>query len=150
MSTPAGSFDVQLDRLESYRFRITFEGTNADPVVSDEPPPLGGGAGPNPARLLAAAIGNCLAASLLFALGKKGVRAAGMSATVHVELARNERNRLRIGKVAVEVKPVLPEGAPAGALDEAAAVFEDFCVVTQSVREGLPIEVRVTPQTAAA
>lgn len=39
-------------------------------LVTDEPPPLGGDAGPNPARLLGTAVANCLAASLLFSMRK--------------------------------------------------------------------------------
>ena len=59
-------FSIQVQLIEDYLFKIDF-GEFGD-VLTDEPPPLGGGEGPNPARLVAAAVGNCLCASLLFSL----------------------------------------------------------------------------------
>jgi uncharacterized OsmC-like protein len=57
-------------------------------------------------------------------------------------VARNERGRLRIAGVQVEIDPQFA----AGGADKAARcleVFEDYCLVTQSVRKGIPIEVTV-------
>ena len=76
MSTPAeGAVSheakpaVELRQESGYRFANRF--APAMPILhSDEPPPLGTGSGPSPTQLLAAAVGNCLAASLLFALKK--------------------------------------------------------------------------------
>ncbi len=65
MAEPA-PFSVQLRLLDGYKFEIDFG--DAGHLFSDEPPPLGEGEGPNPSRLLAAAVANCLAASLLFAV----------------------------------------------------------------------------------
>jgi uncharacterized OsmC-like protein len=142
------TFDLTATRDEGYRFTIRFEGTEVAPLVTDEPPPLGQNGGPNPSRLLAAALVNCLAASLLFALSKKGVAVDGLVATAHVELGRNEQNRLRIQRVQVVVTPTVAADASAASIDEAIDTFEDFCVVTQSVRGGLPVDVRVEPKTA--
>ncbi|MCU0697745.1 MAG: OsmC family protein [Myxococcaceae bacterium] len=142
---PTSTFDLTATRDEGYRFTIRFEGTEVAPLVTDEPPPLGKNQGPNPSRLLAAALVNCLAASLLFALTKKGVAVKGLSATAHVELGRNADKRLRIERVQVLVTPAVGADASAAAIDEAIEVFEDFCVVTQSVRAGLPVDVRVEP-----
>ena len=97
--------------------------------------------------MLAAALVNCLAASLLFALTKKGVTVKDVTATAHVELGRNEQNRLRIQRVQVNVVPTVTTDSSAAAVDDAIDVFEDFCVVTQSVRAGLPVDVRVEPKT---
>lgn len=144
MST--STFDLSASREAGYRYRIQFDGTEAPPLITDEPPPLGKGEGPNPSRLLAAALVNCLAASLQFALGKKGVTLKGLEATAHVELGRNEQNRLRIQKVSVQVTPTVGADASAAAIDDAIDAFEDFCVVTQSVRSGLPVDVRVEPK----
>jgi uncharacterized OsmC-like protein len=142
------TFDLTATRDEGYRFTIRFEGTELSPLVTDEPPPLGKNQGPNPSRLLAAALVNCLAASLLFALSKKGVSVNGLTASAHVSVGRNENNRLRIERVEVLVSPTVGADASSAAIDEAIDVFEDFCVVTQSVRSGLPVDVRVEPRTA--
>jgi organic hydroperoxide reductase OsmC/OhrA len=61
---------------------------------------------------------------------------------------RNEQNRLRIQRVQVVVSPTVAGDSSAASIDEAIDTFEDFCVVTQSVRSGLPVEVRVEPKTA--
>src|SRR5437870_143467 len=60
---------VQL--VDGYRFTATFpEVAGAEPITLDEAAPLGTGAGPTPAGLLAAAIGGCLSASLTLCLNK--------------------------------------------------------------------------------
>ncbi len=51
---------------------------------------------------------------------------------------RNERKRLRVGKVNVVLYP--PPGS-AAALARCKDELEDFCVVTQSVRDGIDVEV---------
>jgi uncharacterized OsmC-like protein len=98
----------------------------------DEPPPLGHDASPNPARILAAAIGDCLSASLVFCLKRRGIVVSGLRSEVHVQLVRNDKKRLRIGKVEVAIHPESP--IPEEAMEACLKTFEDFCVVTQSVR----------------
>ena len=63
------SHTVTLEQQEDFRFAIDF-GDAIPPLQADEAPPLGKGAGPTPDQLLAAAVGNCLSDSLLFALRK--------------------------------------------------------------------------------
>jgi uncharacterized OsmC-like protein len=136
------TFQVDLERLDRYRFRVDF-GEGVPPLVADESPPLGEGAGPNPARLLAAAVGDCLSASLLFCLGKSKVEVAGVKTRVTGTYVRNERNRLRVGRLDVAISIDVPGGDPAR-LSKCLELFEDFCVVTASVRKGIPVGVTVT------
>ncbi len=56
-------------------------------LVTDEPAPLGGAAGPNPSRLLGAAVANCLAASLPFAMRKFGNEPPSLTADATQEAA---------------------------------------------------------------
>ena len=142
MSEPVCSFGLTLEQLDGYEFKVGFDKPYPE-LRTDEPPPLGKDAGPNPARMLAVAVANCLSASLLFCMGKKGEKLRGLKSRVHVEIVRNDQNRLRIGQVDVTIQAPVPRESEAllACLDS----FEDFCIVTQSVREGLRVNVHVEP-----
>lgn len=144
-TTHAGEFELSLERQSGYAFEITFDKDHYPTLRVDEPAPLGEDSGPNPSRLLAASVANCLAASLLFCMQKRGHKAAGMSAKVKVVLGRNEERRLRIDHMDVTLHPTLGAGDGDGALGACLDQFEDFCVVTQSVRSGLDVRVKVEP-----
>lgn len=144
MADKISEFALRVEQSDGYEFKVTFDKDHYAPLVMDEPAPLGADHGPNPARILAAAIGDCLSASLMFCLSKKGVTLTGMSADVSTELVRNENKRLRIGKIRVVLRPDLD--ASDAALAACRSTFEDFCVVTQSVREGLDVEVSIAPK----
>ena len=64
------SFSVSMRRQEGFRFEVDYGLEGVDPFYMDEPEPMGGNSGPNAGKVLAAAIGNCLTASLLFCLQK--------------------------------------------------------------------------------
>jgi uncharacterized OsmC-like protein len=138
---PVGEFQLRVEQVDGFEFRVVFDKESYQELRMDEPQPLGRDSAPNPARILAAAIGNCLSASLVFCLKRRGLMLSGLRSDVRVQLVRNEQKRLRIGKVAVHLRP---SGAiPRDVLDACLATFEDFCVVTQSVREGLDVDVHV-------
>lgn len=133
--------NVRIRQERDYRFENRF-GAETPLLYSDELPPLGGGSGPSPVQLLAAAVGNCLSASLLFALRKFKQAPEPISARVEAEVGRNEQKRLRV----LRLKARLDLGVPAAQLqhlDHALAQFEDFCTVTASVRAAIPVEVEV-------
>lgn len=142
------SHTIELRLRDGYEFAVDFRQPGAGGLVVDEPPPLGAGAGPNPGRLLAAAVGGCLAASLRFCLDKARVGVGALVATVETSLIRNERGRLRIGGIRVRLEPEVA-AADRDRIRRCLEVFEDFCIVTQSVREGVPIEVAVEPAVAS-
>ena len=144
-----GDVDVTLELQEGYRFLVDFHQAGVDPTVMDEPPPLGEATGPNAVRMLAAAIGHCLSASAIYCLTKARVPVSGMSTRVRVALVRNPQGRLRVGQVRVELQPRVPAGA-LDRLDRCLRLFEDYCVVTQSVRSGVEVSVEVRPEMAEA
>jgi uncharacterized OsmC-like protein len=104
--------------------------------------PIGKDRAPNASRLLAAAIGNCLSASLLYCAEKSRANVMGLRTKVKVEHVRNEHGRLRIGKIHIEIIPDVDEMDRAK-IERCLRMFEDFCVVTQSVRKGIDISVAV-------
>jgi organic hydroperoxide reductase OsmC/OhrA len=132
------TFSVKLDLVEDYVFKVDF-GDLGD-IITDEPPPLGKGEGPNPSRLVAAAVANCLCASLLFALRKQKDAPTGIHAVVSGALERQD-GRWRIG--GLDVAMVVDDAEVLAHLPKALETFEDFCVVTQSIRQGIPVSVTV-------
>jgi len=118
-------------------------------LTLDEPSPLGHDDGPNAAAVLGAAIGDCLAASLAFCLQKSRVSMDHLEADVVTHVGRNTSGKLRITGIDVELKPEVDD-ADAGRLHRCGRLFEDFCIVTQSVRQGIPINVKVAEPALVA
>jgi uncharacterized OsmC-like protein len=134
-------FAQRVEQVDGFEFLVKFDKEQFAPLRLDEPPPLGRDVAPNASRILAAAIGNCLAASFVFCLQKAKTPTTNVTAEVAVEVVRSATRRLRIGKVDVTLHTKLPADHPA--LQSCLGMFEDFCVVTQSVRQGIDIAVRV-------
>lgn len=146
-------FQVEVALTRGYEMRVDFGIPGMEPMTVDEPPPLGERAGPNPSRLLAAAVGGCMSASLLYCLRRAHLDAPELRTRVEGTLVRNERGRMRIGGLRVTLMPGMePDDAARAA--RCLELFEDFCVVGQSVRAGIPLEVTVemagTNETAVA
>ena len=134
---------VTITRQDKYRFLVDFGGSaDIAQMQADEPVPLGDGAGPSPSQLLAAAVANCLCASLVFAHGKFHEDPGRLMATATCEFGRNENHRRRVTGMNIAITlGVAPEQLRH--LDRALAQFEDFCTVSQSVRSGIPFTVSV-------
>jgi organic hydroperoxide reductase OsmC/OhrA len=141
-STPVDEFTVTVEQVEDYEFKVRFDKPQFPEYRLDEPPPIGHDAAPNAARVLSAAIGNCLSASLLFCARKAKIQPGPIQTVVRTQIVRNGRGRLRIGKIEVRIDPRIPEADKQKAL-RCMDLFEDYCVVTQSVREGLDVQVAV-------
>ena len=139
---------VTLTQLADYTFNVQFDDTDLPSLVTDEPPPLGSGKGPNPSRMLLVAIANCLSASLLFAMRKYKNAPGTLRAVVRGTLGRNADNRLRVQHVQVDLH--LPEpGDDYSHFERILETFENFCVVTESVRSGIEVAVNVHDGTGA-
>lgn len=137
-------FTLTLDLEKGYEFRVDFHQPGIPSLLMDEPPPLGEDHGPNASRILAAAVGDCLSASALFCLRKARIPVKGMRTTVQASFQRNPQGRLRIGGIEVKIYPeVAPEDRDR--MGRCLELFEEFCVVTQSVRGGIEVKVDVEP-----
>ena len=135
-----GEFKVHIESIDSYEFKVKFGKEGLPELIMDEPSPLGKGEHPNAGLLLAAAVGNCLCASLTYCLTRARAEVKGVSADVFTTLGRNERGRLRITSIRIQLHPELDDPRK---LERCREIFEDFCIVTQSVREGIPVQVEV-------
>jgi uncharacterized OsmC-like protein len=132
---------VTVEQIEDYEFRVSFDPEIPEMLV-EEAPPLGQSRGPNPSRVLAAAVGSCLCSSLLFCLKKARAEPRTIKATVTNNVERNASGRLRVAQQDVRITVDMDvEGGKRGA--RCFELFEDFCTVTQSVRQGIQVNVEV-------
>jgi len=132
------TFKVSMEMGEGYRFRIDMN--SAQEIFMDEPKPLGSGDYPNAGKFLAAAVGNCLCESLSFCVRRTHTEMLSIRAEVFSKMERNERGRLRITHIKVNIHPELSDPSKLKLCQE---IFEDFCIVSQSVKAGIPVDVDI-------
>lgn len=140
MAADERTHHITLNLAHDYQFVATFDDVpDALPLSFDEPAPLGENHAPNAAAVLGAAVGNCLAASLAFCLRRARAEVTGLQAHVTTHITRNQEGRHRITGIEVELEPAIAAGT--GSVDRCGDLFEDFCTVTASVKQGIPVHV---------
>ncbi len=136
------AFTINLEQEQDYQFRVKFDWGNVPDLLLDSGEPLGGATGPDAERLLAAAVGYCLSASLLFCMRKFRQTPESLCTQVTGTLARNDKGRLRVGGLDVVIRLSDPV-EKIGHFDRCVRQFEDFCIVTESIRRGIPVMVHI-------
>jgi len=139
---------ITLEQIDGYEFRVRFDKDSIADLTTDLGEPLGQARGPNPEHLLNAAIANCLSASLLFALGKFRNQVQSLRATASARVGRNAQNRMRVETVQVNITLPGAAGDYQG-LDRVLSQFESFCTVTESVRQGIAVDLEVCDDSGA-
>ena len=139
-------FSVSMKREEGFVFKVDFGIPDTINLIMDEPDPVGKNKGPNASKVLAAAMGNCLSASLMFCLQRARAEVGDIETNVEGLLMRNENGRWRISEVNVEISPEIDLDKFQSQYDRCMDLFEDFCIVSQSVEQGIPINVNVKPR----
>jgi len=99
--------------------------------------------GPNPSRLLGLALLGCLSASFIFCLKKKNLTIDDLNATAELTIARNEKGFWRVMRVDVDINIIISDPATRKRADQCKKMFEQYCIVTQAVREGIDVEVNL-------
>lgn len=140
--TESPDIRIVLEQEGLYAFKVNFEGTDLEALHTDEPAPLGAGAGPNPSALLLAGVANCLSASLLFALRKFKNDPGPIRAEIVARKERNAEGRWRIPRAEVTIR-LSDKAVDLEHFDRVLAQFEQYCIVTQSVRDGVEVAVRI-------
>jgi uncharacterized OsmC-like protein len=125
-------------------FKVNFEGINTPEVPVDETNKDESiMVGVTPARLLASAVGSCLASSLAFCMSKRNVQFESFTASAEARTGRDPDGRLRVQQITVDLHPKTSDPAAIKRLAECKKVFEKFCTVTESVRKGINVVVNV-------
>ena len=139
-------FKIELELIDKLQFNVKFDLPEASDLTMDEPPVFGGsGLGPNASRAIAAGVSNCLTASLTFCLRKSRADLRGMRAVTTGTIGREE-GLLRLQKIDVKIIPKLGSESDLAQLQKCEKLFEKYCIVTESIRRGLPVSVQIEPE----
>lgn len=142
MNLPEKSFVTKLQLIDNYKFNVKTDLDYMPDFTVDETKPDGEGTGPNPTRLLSAAVGHCMSSSLIFCLKKARIPVQDLSTTVETSLYRNENGRLRIKNIEVQID-LKVDKEHENRVNRCLSIFEDYCTVTQSIRKGIEVNVKV-------
>ncbi|MGI0130390.1 MAG: OsmC family protein [Thermoplasmata archaeon] len=142
---PADDGRVELEQLERYRFVLRYVDAPFPGLTVDEPPPVGGDAGPNPVQALAAAVGHCMSSTFVNSLERAHVAVAPIRTTVSATVGVNDRGRRRVRALHVDIYTRPLSEADRARFEHCVEIFADYCTVSGAVREGVQIDSRVAP-----
>lgn len=133
---------TKLKLRKGYEFKVIFDVAGVPELIVDEITPIGENVGPNPTRLLSAAVGHCLSSSLLFCLRKARVGVKDLETEVKANLERNEEGYLRVTSLNAQIRLNVNKDDKSR-VNRCLSIFENYCTVTQSVRKGLDVKVTI-------
>jgi len=144
--TDSNKFEYELTmvKLDDYKFIVDFNEDSIPDLFMDESEdvPGGEGKGPTASMLIAAAIGNCLSASLHFCLTKKKNMVNELKTKVVIFRERNKDGFWRISEANVTITPDI-ENAEDSLVQRCIEIFRKYCVVSSSLEEGIKINVNI-------
>lgn len=141
------SFSVSPRLEDGPRLHVSFDAESVGDLVLEEGSASREGEASLAARLLAAAIGNCLSAGLRYCFDEAEIEVLEMRTRVEGTLESNDRGRPRIAGLRVRIEPLVgPERSQR--VGRCLEIFEDFCAVGRGVPRSIPVQVEVSPSVA--
>jgi len=99
--------------------------------------------GPNPSKLLALSVLGCLASSFTFCLQKKNFSLSDIEGTAVITSKRNHKGLWRLKNIDVKLNPKIDNPEIRKRADQCRESFEKFCVISESIREGIEIRINL-------
>jgi len=138
---------VQATKLDNVTFKVKVK--DFPEFIMDEPESFhGNDRGPSAGEYLLVSIAGCQGVSFQFCLQKFGIEVEDMAVTVeskitHVFREKYEREILNIVKINIVIDVKLKNPEDQEDLLECFEVYRKYCVVTTSVENGIPYEVKL-------
>ena len=133
---------TKLQLIDGYKFNVKSDLEYIPNLIVDETKPEGEGSGLNPPRLLATAVAHCLSSSLIYCLKKARITPTKLETLAKTNLYRNENGRLRIRNIGIQINLKVNE-EDQKRVHRCLTLFEDYCTVTQSIRKGIQVNVKI-------
>lgn len=99
--------------------------------------------GPNPSKLLALSVLGCLAGSLTFCLKKKKSSLSDIKGNAIITSMKNEDGFWRLKKIDITLNPRIDNSEMRKSMDQCQKSFEQFCIISESLREGIDININI-------
>jgi len=99
--------------------------------------------GPNPSRLIGLAVIGCLSSSFIFCLKKRDFTLDNLKAEAEVIIGRNDKGFWRVKKINVNIDVKIDDPETRKRADQCRKMFEQYCIVTQAIREGIEVELNL-------
>ncbi|MFX1441926.1 MAG: OsmC family protein [Promethearchaeota archaeon] len=106
--------------------------------------------GPDAAQLLAMALLGCLNASFLFCLNKRNLTVDDLEAHAEISFKKIEKGYTRVDKINVKIVPKTTDPVTLKRINQCIKkmkngnmFFEETCIITESVRQGIEVNVDV-------
>ncbi len=137
-------YELSMVKLDDYKFIVDFNKDSIPDLFMDESEdiPGGEGKGPSASMLIAAAIGNCLSASLQFCLTKKKNKVNEIKTKVVIFRERNKEGFWRISEANVTITPDI-EKTEDSSVQRCIEIFRKYCIVSSSLEAGIKINVNI-------
>jgi uncharacterized OsmC-like protein len=138
-------------------FKSFFEFTETSKILIDETlDKTGQMKGPDAATLLGMAVISCLSASFIFCLNKRNLSLDDLEAEADISFYNTEKGYERIKRIDVKIIPKTDDPDVLKRIEQCTRemrsgdmYFEETCIITPSVREGIDINVKVINKHSA-
>ncbi len=139
---------ISVEWLEDLTFKLNFENPVLSEIFIDETHDVESAeaVGPDPSKLLLAAVMGCLNTSFAYCLKKARIPLKSMKAIGELTSKRNEEGFWRVTKLDIEVIPEIEIEKGIPRMEKCMEIFHDYCTITQSVRQGIPVNVTINKQ----
>lgn len=119
----------------------TFENLHIDEPESFHGTDLG----PSAVEYFLIGIGGCLGSTFTYCLQKKQIEIENLEIVIDGQLKHSEpKLRLQLVNVEVEIFYVLKPGYSKEKLEQCLKIYQEYCVISNSIHKGLPLEVKIS------
>lgn len=134
---------IKVNWINDFGFRA--EVRHFKNILIDEPRSFKGkDRGPSPVEYILVGIGGCLGSSFIFCLEKNNFEIKELNIVVDGKMThRKPYNHLELVNVSVELNILDFEGKSKKKFDKCLEIFREYCIISNSLIRGLPIDVKV-------
>jgi putative redox protein len=130
----------------SENLHFTASARHFDGIHLDEPESFHGtDIGPSPVEYFLIGIGGCLGSTFTYCLQKQEVEIDALEVVVDGQLKHVGPNMsLKLVNIEAEILFTAKDGKLSGKIEQCIKTFRDYCIVSNSITQGVPLDVKVS------